>query len=87
MPKQSELEMSGTIADVLPHAQCRVTLDNGVAITAHAAGGRNARRIRIGDRVTVQISPDDFTRGRICSQHPDAGVEPTFFLQPFFQGR
>jgi translation initiation factor IF-1 len=86
MPKEPLLEMSGVVSDVLPHTMCRVTLDNGVAITAHAAGGRHIRGIRIGDRVMVEISPGDFSVGRISSQERDACVAPPLFLRPLFQG-
>ena len=59
--------MEGTIVDTLPNALFRVKLDNGHVITAHISGKMRKNYIRIltGDRVTVQLTPYDLTKGRI----------------------
>ncbi len=59
--------MEGTIVDTLPNALFRVKLDNGHIITAHISGKMRKNYIRIltGDRVTVQLTPYDLTKGRI----------------------
>ncbi len=62
--------LRGTVIEQLPQALYRVTLDSGHAITAHATGDsrRNFVRILVGDRVVVQVSPRDVTRGRIIER-------------------
>lgn len=59
--------MEGTIVDTLPNALFRVKLDNGHVVTAHISGKMRKNYIRIltGDRVTVQLTPYDLTKGRI----------------------
>ena len=59
--------MEGTIVDTLPNALFRVKLDNGHIITAHISGKMRKNYIRIltGDRVTVQLTPYDLSKGRI----------------------
>jgi translation initiation factor IF-1 len=61
------VSMSGTVLAVLPRALYRVAIEGGREVTAHAASGtgRNFIRLLIGDRVTVELSPRDLTRGRI----------------------
>ena len=73
MAKEETIEMFGLVNEVLRNAVFRVTLDNGVAITAHASGKMRQRRIRVlaGDRVTVEMSPYDLTKGRINFRHKD----------------
>jgi translation initiation factor IF-1 len=65
--KEEGIEMEGTIVDTLPNALFRVKLDNGHIITAHISGKMRKNYIRIltGDRVTVQLTPYDLTKGRI----------------------
>ena len=67
MPKGSHIEMEGTVTDLLPNAQFKVELDNGHKILAHISGKMRMNFIRIltGDRVVVEISPYDLTKGRI----------------------
>ena len=67
MPKGSHIEMEGTVTDLLPNAQFKVELDNGHKIHAHISGKMRMNFIRIltGDRVIVEISPYDLTKGRI----------------------
>ena len=67
MPKEAVIEVTGTVAETLPNAMFRVELDNGHKILAHISGKMRMHFIRIlpGDKVTVELSPYDLTRGRI----------------------
>ena len=67
MAKEEGIEMEGTIVETLPNTLFRVKLDNGHVVTAHISGKMRKNYIRIltGDRVTVQITPYDLTKGRI----------------------
>jgi translation initiation factor IF-1 len=69
--KEETIEVQGTVSDVLPSAMFRVDLENGHKLLATTAGKMRRFRIRIlaGDRVTVQMSPYDLTRGRITFRH------------------
>ena len=80
MAKEETIELIGVVIEVLRNAVFRVTLDNGAAITAHASGKMRQRRIRIlaGDRVTVEMSPYDLTKGRINYRHKDTTAPPPF---------
>ena len=71
MGKQDVIEMDGEVIDTLPNAMFKVKLGNGHEILAHVAGKIRMHYIRIlpGDRVTVEISPYDLTRGRITFRH------------------
>jgi len=70
--------MEGTVAEVLPNTQFRVELTNGVSVLAYAGGKMRQRRIRIlaGDRVSLEMSPYDVTRGRISFRHLDRPAAP-----------
>jgi len=61
------IEMEGVVAELLPSATFRVTLENGHEILAHLSGKMRLNRIRLlpGDRVRLEISPYDLTKGRI----------------------
>jgi len=63
-------EITGTVAEMLPHAMYRVRLDDGSQILVHLTGriDRNFMRILIGDRVRVELSPVDRGRGRIVGK-------------------
>ena len=65
--KEEHIEMEGTITETLPNTLFRVKLDNGHVVTAHISGKMRKNYIRIltGDRVTVQLTPYDLTKGRI----------------------
>jgi translation initiation factor IF-1 len=65
--KEEGIEMEGTIVDTLPNTLFRVKLDNGHIVTAHISGKMRKNYIRIltGDKVTVQLTPYDLTKGRI----------------------
>ncbi len=67
MSKEEAIEVEGTVVEPLPNAMFRVELDNGHKILAHISGKMRMHYIRIlpGDRVTVELSPYDLTRGRI----------------------
>ena len=67
MGKDDMIELQGTVVEPLPNAMFRVELDNGHRVLAHVSGKIRLNFIRIlpGDRVTVEISPYDLTRGRI----------------------
>ena len=71
MGKQDVIEIDGVVEDTLPNAMFKVTLANGHEILAHVSGKIRMHYIRIlpGDRVTVEISPYDLTRGRITFRH------------------
>ncbi len=67
MAREDYIEMEGTVTDTLPNTTFRVELDNGHVVTAHISGRMRKNYIRIltGDRVTVQLTPYDLTKGRI----------------------
>jgi translation initiation factor IF-1 len=67
MPKEEAIEVEGTIVEPLPNAMFRVELDNGHKVLAHISGKMRMHFIKIlpGDRVTVELSPYDLTRGRV----------------------
>jgi len=69
--KEEMIEFEGSVAEVLPSAMFRVDLENGHQLLATTAGKMRKFRIRIlaGDRVTVEVSPYDLTRGRITFRH------------------
>lgn len=65
--KKDAIEVEGQVTDVLPNAMFRVTLENGHTVLAHLCGKMRTRFIRVinGDRVRVELSPYDLTRGRV----------------------
>lgn len=67
MSKQDVIELEGVVQEALPNAQFKVQLPNGHIILAHISGKLRMNYIRIlpGDRVTVEMSPYDLTKGRI----------------------
>ncbi len=67
MPKEDAIEVEGTVVETLPNAMFRVKLDNGHRVLAHISGKMRMHFIKIlpGDRVTIELSPYDFNRGRI----------------------
>ena len=71
MPKQSSIEQDGTIREALSNAMFRVELENGHVITAHISGKMRMNYIKIlpGDKVKVEISPYDLTKGRISYRY------------------
>jgi translation initiation factor IF-1 len=71
MSKNDVIEMKGTVTEALPNSIFKVTLDNGHQIIAHVSGKIRMNFIYIlpGDKVTVEMSPYDLTRGRITYRH------------------
>ena len=71
MAKQAAIEQDGTIMESLSNAMFRVELENGVDITAHISGKMrmNFIHILLGDKVRVEISPYDLTKGRISFRY------------------
>jgi translation initiation factor IF-1 len=69
--KSDAIEVQGTIVEPLPNGMFRVELENGHRVLAHVSGKIRMHFIRIlpGDRVTVELSPYDLTRGRITYRH------------------
>ena len=69
--KDDVIEVQATVVETLPNAMFKVQLDHGVVILAHVSGKIRMNYIRIlpGDKVTVEISPYDLTRGRITFRH------------------
>jgi len=67
MPKKEAIEVEGTVVEPLPNAMFRVELSNGHKVLAHVSGKIRLHYIRIlpGDRVLIELSPYDLSRGRI----------------------
>ncbi len=67
MSKEDVVEFSGIVTELLPNATFRVTLDNGHIVLAHTSGRMRKNRIRIlaGDRVTIEMTPYDLSKGRV----------------------
>lgn len=67
MAKQSAIEQDGTVTEALSNAMFRVELENGHVVTAHISGKMRKNYIRIltGDKVTVELTPYDLSKGRI----------------------
>ncbi|MET0350594.1 MAG: translation initiation factor IF-1 [Rhizobacter sp.] len=71
MAKEELIEMHGKVDDVLPDSRFRVTLENGHTLVAYTAGKMRKHHIRIlaGDRVSLELSPYDLSKGRITFRH------------------
>ncbi len=71
MGKEDPIEVEGTVVEPLPNAMFRVELDNDHKVLAHVSGKMRMNFIRIlpGDKVTVELSPYDLSRGRITYRH------------------
>jgi translation initiation factor IF-1 len=71
MAKEEAIEMQGRVEEVLPDARFRVQLDNGHSLVAYTGGKMRKNHIRIlaGDRVSLELSPYDITKGRITFRH------------------
>ena len=67
MAKEELIEFNGEVVEVLPNATFRVRLENGHEIIAHTSGKMRKNRIRVlsGDKITVEMTPYDLTKGRI----------------------
>jgi translation initiation factor IF-1 len=85
MTREAVLEMNGVVDEVLPDARYRVTLDNGHKLIAYSAGKMRKHHIRIiaGDKVSLELSPYDLTKGRITFRHLDTrGPAPVTRQRP-----
>lgn len=73
MAKEELIEMDGVVTEVLPDSRYRVELDNGHKLSAYAAGKMRRYRIRVvaGDKVKMEISPYDLSKGRISFRYKD----------------
>lgn len=71
MSKEDLIEFTGTIMELLPNATFKVQLENGHMVLAHTSGRMRKNRIRVlaGDKVTVEMTPYDLTKGRITFRH------------------
>ena len=71
MSKEDVIEVEGTIIETLPNAMFRVELENGHRVLAHISGKMRMHFIKIlpGDKVTIELSPYDLTRGRITYRY------------------
>ena len=69
--KKEVIELEGTVTETLPNAMFRVELENGHEILAHISGRMRMHYIKIlpGDKVTVEMTPYDLTKGRITYRH------------------
>jgi translation initiation factor IF-1 len=73
MAKEEAIEMEGIVIESLPNTNFKVKLDNNHVVNAHISGKmrKNYIRILLGDRVTVQLTPYDLTKGRIIFRNKD----------------
>ncbi|MDD5587288.1 MAG: translation initiation factor IF-1 [Alphaproteobacteria bacterium] len=71
MAKEDLLEFEGIVSELLPNAMFRVKLDNGHEVLAHTSGKMRKNRIRVlvGDKVNVEMTPYDLSKGRITFRH------------------
>ena len=71
MAKEELIEMNGVVDEVLPDSRFRVTLENGHQLTAYTSGKMRKHHIRIlaGDKITLELSPYDLSKGRITFRH------------------
>ncbi len=87
MSKEDLIEMRGQVDEVLPDARFRVTLDNGHKLIAYSGGKMRKNRIRIlaGDKVSLELSPYDLSKGRITFRHlePRTGGGPIPARRPY----
>jgi translation initiation factor IF-1 len=78
MAKEALLEMNGVVMEVLPDSRFRVTLENGHDLIAYTAGKMRKHHIRIlaGDKVSLELSPYDLSKGRITFRHIEGRTPP-----------
>jgi translation initiation factor IF-1 len=78
LAKEDLIECEGVVSEVLPDARFRVTLDGGHEVLAYTSGRMKKNRIRVlaGDRVTVEMTPYDLTKGRINFRHKEERSAP-----------
>ena len=78
MAKEDPIEMQGVVTEVLPDSRFRVTLDNGHMLVAYSGGKMRKNRIRVlaGDKVSLEMSAYDLTKGRITFRHIEGRTPP-----------
>ena len=78
MAKEEMIEFEGVVSEVLPDSRFRVSLEGGHEVLAYTSGRMKKNRIRIlaGDRVTVEMTPYDLTRGRLIFRHRGDSAAP-----------
>lgn len=76
MAKEELIEFEGVVTEVLPNAMFRVKLENGHEIIGHTSGRMRKNRIRVllGDKVTVEMTPYDLSKGRVIHRHKEGGA-------------
>ena len=89
MAKEDMIEMEGLVTEVLPDTRFRVTLENGHLIIAYMAGKMRKHRIRIlaGDKVAIELTPYDLSKGRITFRHKDERAPTEAPRRPAVYGR
>jgi translation initiation factor IF-1 len=89
MAKEDLIEFEGTVLEMLPDSRFLVQLDNGHKTLAYTAGKMRKHRIRIlaGDRVTVEMTPYDLTKGRVIFRHKDERAAPARLPPPSYRRR
>ena len=87
MSKEDAIEVTGTVLETLPNAMFQVELENKHKVLAHISGKMRKHFIRIlpGDKVLVELSPYDLTRGRITYRYKRDSHESTFIRQTHLQ--
>ncbi|MBE7218929.1 MAG: translation initiation factor IF-1 [Caulobacteraceae bacterium] len=76
--KEELIEFEGSVIELLPEGRYRVELENGHVVLAYTAGRMKRNRIRtlVGDKVTIEMTPYDLTKGRITYRHRTEGQGP-----------
>ena len=89
MAKEDTIEMEGVVSEVLPDTRFRVGLDNGHNIVAYLSGKMRKHRIRIlaGDKVSLEMTPYDLSKGRITFRHKDEKAPAAVQRRPATYGR
>jgi translation initiation factor IF-1 len=87
--KEETITMDGVVQEVLPSTQFRVQLANGHNVLAYASGKVRKYRIRVlaGDKVALEMSPYDLTRGRISFRYKDEAAPPAAARRPTYRKR
>ena len=89
MAKEEVIEMEGVVNEVLPDTRFRVALDNGHILIAYLSGKMRKHRIRIlaGDKVSLELTPYDLTKGRVTFRHKDEKAPSSAPRRPATYGR
>lgn len=90
MAKEEALEMEGVVTEILPSGRFRVELEGLSTVLVYTAGKMRKNRIKtmVGDRVTVEMTPYDLTRGRLVYRHKSEGAGgPSGVRRPVYRAR